>query len=68
MENETLPAVNEKTGHYPLRLPASLSDRIRAAAAAERRSINSQIIVLLEQALPAETTAPDRPTRGGQSA
>jgi|GEM_PF-3390052 len=37
-----------------LRLPNSLRDRIEASAQSERRSMNSQIIVLLEQALPAE--------------
>lgn len=35
-----------------LRLPAGLAERLKEAARLERRSMNSQIIVLLERALP----------------
>jgi len=42
------------TDPFPLRLPNGMRDRLRASAAADRRSVNSQIIVLLERALPAE--------------
>lgn len=38
-----------------IRLPGDLKDRIRKLADAERRSMNGQIVVLLERALqPAE--------------
>jgi hypothetical protein len=35
-------------------LPSALKERIRRHAQSERRSLRAQIIVLLEQALPAE--------------
>lgn len=35
-----------------IRLPVELATRVKAKAVAERRSMNSQIIVLLERALP----------------
>ncbi|MET3899696.1 hypothetical protein ABIB57_003658 [Devosia sp. UYZn731] len=35
-----------------VRMPTPLADRVKAAAITERRSMNSQIIVLLERALP----------------
>ena len=40
-----------------LRLPAPLAQRVKSKAARERRSMNSQIIIELERALPAETKA-----------
>ncbi len=38
-----------------VRLPPDLKDRIRKSEADNRRSMNNQIVVLLERALPAET-------------
>jgi len=37
--------------HYPLRLPQELYNKIKALAIDEKRSINSQIIVLLEEGI-----------------
>ena len=42
-----------------LRLPPDLRERLKEKAKIERRSMNSQIIVLLEQALPAENEKAD---------
>jgi hypothetical protein len=39
---------------FKLRLPEPMRDRIRASAEASRRTLNSEIIVLLERALPAD--------------
>ena len=36
----------------PLRMPESLHQQIKEVARVQRRSMNSQIIVLLEKALP----------------
>ncbi|MGV8952817.1 MAG: Arc family DNA-binding protein [Cypionkella sp.] len=46
--NPTMPAL-------AIRPPQELKDRLRESAKASRRSMNSQIIVLLERALEAET-------------
>lgn len=54
-----------------LRLPDDLHEKIKAAAARERRSLHNQIVCLLERSLAAETSqpgaiiAPD-PTRPGR--
>lgn len=40
---------------FKLRLPEPMRDRIKRSAEASRRTVNSEIIVLLERALPAET-------------
>ena len=39
-----------------VRLPPDVRDRVQRSAQEDRRSMNSQIIVLLERALPAEET------------
>lgn len=36
---------------FALRIPSQLRERLRSSAVSERRSMNSQIIVLLERAL-----------------
>jgi plasmid stability protein len=41
---------------YPLRLPTGMRDRIRQRAAANRRSMNSEIVHYLDRALAAEET------------
>jgi plasmid stability protein len=41
-----------------LRLPDDLHDKIKAAAARERRSVANEIVVLLERSLTAETAQP----------
>jgi plasmid stability protein len=41
-----------------LRLPEDLHDKIKAAAARERRSVHNEIVCLLERALAAETAQP----------
>lgn len=38
---------------FSLRIPASLRERVRFSAVANRRSVNAQMLVLIEQALPA---------------
>lgn len=38
-----------------IRLPGELKDRIRKSAERNRRSMNGEIVFLLEQALPGET-------------
>ncbi|MGO7210252.1 Arc family DNA-binding protein [Rhizobium ruizarguesonis] len=39
---------------FGLRIPAALKEKVRQSATTNRRSINSEIIVLLEKSLPAE--------------
>lgn len=39
---------------FSLRIPASLRERVRISAAVNRRSVNAEMLVLLERALPAE--------------
>lgn len=51
-------AVPRGADQYPLRLPEGLRARLKASAIANRRSMNSEIIVLLERALPPEETKP----------
>lgn len=41
-------------GYLSLRLPVDLLERVRKSAASNRRSMNSEAVVILEQALPAE--------------
>jgi hypothetical protein len=53
-------AYREKTGRtkpdqYPLRLPDGLRDRIKAAAERNGRSMNTEIIRVLENMFPEET-------------
>ena len=45
---------------YPLRLPQGMRDRIRERAAANRRSMNAEIVHYLDRALadPAQTKGP----------
>ena len=45
--------ISRKTDQYPLRLPEGMRDRIRQQAAVNRRSVNSEIIFYLDQALEA---------------
>lgn len=40
--------------HFRLRLPETLHDRIRVAAALNRRSINAEVVARLEEAYSAE--------------
>jgi plasmid stability protein len=40
-------------------IPAELYDRLKAAARANRRSVNSEIIVCIEQAVAAHPTEPE---------
>lgn len=42
---------------FMLRMPEALRDRVKRVASAERRSVNSQIVVLLERALPTNEMA-----------
>ncbi|WP_409469642.1 Arc family DNA-binding protein [Streptomyces sp. HC307] len=51
---------------FALRIPEDLHARLTAQAAADRRSINSEILHLLEVALTA--AAPDAESPGGDSA
>lgn len=44
--------MNETMTPLSLRLPQDIRQQIETIAARERRSINSQIVVLLESALP----------------
>lgn len=53
-------------GSMNLRLPEDIHDRLRAAASADHRSVNGEIIALLDQHLPAETL-PVRPRKRGAS-
>ena len=39
---------------FQIRAPNSLIERVRKRAVVERRSLNSQIVVMLEKALPPE--------------
>lgn len=55
MSKTDLVASDEKTSL--LRLPANLHERIKASARAERRSMHSQMIVLLERAVRANAEA-----------
>lgn len=38
---------------FPVRLPDGMRDRIKAAAAANHRSMNSEIVAILERVFPA---------------
>jgi len=49
-----MPATDEK--NYALRLPLSLYEKIVDLADADRRSINAEIAVLLEEAIAARKT------------
>ena len=54
---------------YPLRMPAGMRSRIRANADANRRSMNSEIVYILDRALAAEekngpAEAPTSPDHG----
>jgi len=40
-----------------VRMPLSLHDRLKAKADAERRSVNAQVLVLLEENLPTKEAA-----------
>ncbi|MBY3312221.1 Arc family DNA-binding protein [Rhizobium ruizarguesonis] len=44
----------ETPEQFKLRLPRSLKSRLSASALEHRRSLNAEIIVLLERAMPAE--------------
>ena len=44
---------------FKLRLPSNLKDRLGESAAIHRRSVNAEIIVLLERALPPEKEKAD---------
>jgi hypothetical protein len=46
-----MPAATTEARSITLRLPAPLFDRLRAAAAADRRSMNSMAALLLEAEL-----------------
>jgi hypothetical protein len=46
-----MPAATTEARSITLRLPAPLFDRLRAAAEADRRSMNSMAAILLEEAL-----------------
>lgn len=52
-------------GSTLVRLPEELRERLRSSAVADRRSMNSQIIVLLERALPPEQTKTADPVAAG---
>jgi hypothetical protein len=39
---------------FSLRIPALLRERVRTSAIVNRRSVNAEMLVLLERALPAE--------------
>jgi hypothetical protein len=45
------PTRSPRRSQILLRLSPELNDRVRALAAAEYRSLNSQVIVMLQQAL-----------------
>jgi hypothetical protein len=51
---------------FSLRIPDDLHERVAARAAADRRSLNSEILHLLEVAL--RTPAADAESPGGESA
>lgn len=42
---------------YPLRLPAEIYDAIAALADEDRRSVNAEIVVLLEEAIATRKSA-----------
>lgn len=44
----------ELTEHFKLRMPGGLSEKLKARAAANRRSLNSEILVCLEKAVASE--------------
>ncbi|MFE3412600.1 Arc family DNA-binding protein [Streptomyces mirabilis] len=46
---------------FSLRTPADLHEQVTARAAADRRSLNSEILHLLEVAFTAPRPTPDRP-------
>ena len=48
-----------------LRMPNELRNKVLASAMAERRSMNSQIIVLLERALPLGESEPTSDAASG---
>lgn len=52
--------INQLSEQFKLRLSPSLRERLRQSAFANRRSINAEVNMILEQALPAEQkeTAP----------
>ncbi|WP_092423091.1 Arc family DNA-binding protein [Devosia crocina] len=43
---------NKNVEGFSLRIPSELRDRLRLSARENRRSLNAEILVLLEQALP----------------
>lgn len=50
--------VPRNADQFPVRLPVGMRDRIKAAAAANHRSMNSEIVTILERFFPApEMTA-----------
>jgi len=48
-------------------IPDSILDRIRTLSAIERRSMNSEVLVLLEQAVRSYRSSTEQPTRPGPS-
>jgi hypothetical protein len=58
--------VNQRDPQFKLRLPAQLRDKIQLMAAQDRRSMNSEIIVLLERALPESQKAEAAVTASAQ--
>ena len=50
-------ADSEAVEAFSLRIPAALRERIRRRAIANRRSLNAEMLVLMETALPEEQGA-----------
>ncbi len=53
---------------YTLRLPDGLRDRIKVAAAQNRRSMNAEILFVLEREYPSQAVTDAAETTAGQQA